>query len=72
MENQATDRVYRIGQEKDVQVYYPICTSQYGDTVEVKLNELLNKKKALAKEIIIPMEKLKISEKELLEDIVGM
>ena len=72
VENQATDRVYRIGQEKDVQVYYPICTSQYGDTVEVKLNELLNKKKALAKEIIIPMEKLKISEKELLEDIVGM
>src|SRR5699024_2853889 len=26
VENQATDRVYRIGQEKDVHVYYPIVT----------------------------------------------
>lgn len=72
VENQATDRVYRIDQEKDIKVYYPICISGYDNTVEVKLNELLEKKKVLAREIIIPMEKLKISGKELLEDIVVM
>ncbi|SHD76669.1 DEAD/DEAH box helicase [Schnuerera ultunensis] len=72
VESQATDRVHRVGQKKDVKVYYPICISEHGITVEVKLNELLNKKKILAKEIIIPMEKLKINERELLGEIVGM
>ncbi len=72
VENQATDRVYRIGQTRDVKVYYPICVSEYGPTVEVKLDELLSKKKILAKEIIIPMEKLKITEKEILDEIIGI
>lgn len=69
IEVQATDRVYRIGQKKDVKVYYPICTSHRGTTVEERLNELLNKKKKLIKEVVIPMEKLKITEKDFIDII---
>lgn len=54
VENQATDRVYRIGQTRPVEVYYPICTSDAFITAEVRLNELLNKKKELMKKVIIP------------------
>lgn len=70
VEKQATDRVYRIGQAKDVKVYYPIAVSSRGITVEEKLNELLNKKKKLFSSVIIPMDKLKITEDELLEGII--
>ena len=69
VENQATDRVYRIGQQKDVKVYYPICVSSKGITVEQKLNDLLQNKKKLANEIIIPIEKLNITEKDFIEII---
>ncbi|WP_427338273.1 DEAD/DEAH box helicase [Caloranaerobacter sp. DY30410] len=64
IEKQATDRVYRIGQEKDVFVYYPICTSSLGVTVEERLDELLEDKKKLFKDVIIPVDKLQINEKD--------
>lgn len=54
IERQATDRVYRIGQKRNVNVYYPICTSQHFTTAEVRLNDLLEKKKELMKRVIIP------------------
>ena len=69
VENQATDRVYRIGQEKDVKIYYPICVSEKGVTVEEKLNELLEKKKKLVKEVVIPMDKLKITQEDFMDII---
>jgi SNF2 family DNA or RNA helicase len=53
VEQQATDRVYRIGQEKEVNVYYPIMTADR-ETVEEKLHRLLEEKKRLAKNIIVP------------------
>jgi SNF2 family DNA or RNA helicase len=53
VEQQATDRVYRIGQEKEVNVYYPIMTAGR-ETVEEKLHRLLEEKKRLAKNIIVP------------------
>ena len=45
IESQATDRIYRIGQKKDVKVYYPIV--RYGNDgiiVEEKQDLPLNKK----------------------------
>jgi len=54
VEQQATDRVYRIGQEKDVTVYYPIMTSQSLETVEEKLARLLEEKKYVANSIVVP------------------
>ncbi len=43
-QNQATDRVYRIGQEKDVQVFKLISNN----TIEEKIVDLQSKKSALA------------------------
>ncbi|WP_352419011.1 SNF2-related protein [Proteiniborus sp.] len=66
VENQATDRVYRIGQTRDVNVYYPICTSKKGTTVEERLHELLEDKKKLVKDVIIPSEKFQIKSDDFL------
>ena len=45
VENQATDRAYRIGQKENVMVYRFITTG----TFEEKINEMINKKEELAK-----------------------
>lgn len=54
IENQATDRVYRIGQEKSVTVYYPIMQSDQFVSAEEKLDELLMQKRLLMKSIVVP------------------
>lgn len=48
VENQATDRAFRIGQKKNVQVHKFICLG----TLEEKIDEMLEAKKALADNII--------------------
>lgn len=48
VENQATDRAFRIGQKKNVLVHKFICTG----TIEEKIDRLLNAKKSLSSEII--------------------
>jgi SNF2 family DNA or RNA helicase len=48
VENQATDRVFRIGQKKNVQVYKFICTG----TMEDKINEMIERKKAIAENVV--------------------
>ncbi len=53
IENQATDRVYRRGQEKDVTVYYPIVCNDNFVTVEEKLDALISRKRELMEDIII-------------------
>ncbi|PRX23238.1 SNF2 family DNA or RNA helicase [Orenia metallireducens] len=68
VEAQATDRAYRIGQKKDVQVYYPIVTSSSLETIEEKLNRLLQEKKGLAQSIIVPNKRL---EKEIKDEIIS-
>jgi SNF2 family DNA or RNA helicase len=68
VENQATDRVYRSGQEKDVHVYYPIAISNeqwLERTVEQIVDTLLQEKQQLANNIIVPSKQLDI-EKELI------
>jgi HJR/Mrr/RecB family endonuclease len=47
-ENQATDRAYRIGQEKDVFVYCPTIVADF-PTFEVRLDEMLKRKGKLAR-----------------------
>ncbi|QYD69026.1 restriction endonuclease [Paraburkholderia edwinii] len=46
-ENQATDRAYRIGQERDVFVYCPTVVADF-PTFEVRLDEMLKRKGKLA------------------------
>jgi hypothetical protein len=51
-EDQATDRAYRIGQTKDVFVYYPSVAADDFKTFDVKLDELLDRKRALATDML--------------------
>ena len=51
-EDQATDRAYRIGQEKEVYVYYPVITSNEFTTFEVKLHQLLEYKREIAGDML--------------------
>jgi SNF2 family DNA or RNA helicase len=48
VENQATDRAFRIGQTRNVQVHKFICTG----TLEEKIHDLLESKKVLAEQIV--------------------
>lgn len=48
VENQATDRAFRIGQKKDVIVHKLVCTG----TIEERIDTLINSKKELAENVI--------------------
>jgi len=57
VENQATDRAYRIGQKKDVHVYHLITqdpTHFPNGTIEELMHELLEEKSELANNVIVP------------------
>lgn len=58
-EDQATDRAYRIGQSKDVHVYYPTITASDFVTFDERLNQLLSEKRAVADDILCPVGELK-------------
>jgi len=65
VENQATDRAFRIGQKKNVQVHKFITRG----TVEEEIDKIITSKKALANEILNPSDEIKLTElsdKELL------
>jgi len=53
-EDQATDRAYRIGQDKEVYVYYPSIAAQDFETFEIKLDKLLSSKRSLADDMLKP------------------
>ena len=65
VENQATDRAYRIGQKKNVMVHRMICKN----TFEERINEMIQKKKHLAEMTVASGENWigKLSNKELRE-----
>ncbi|WP_185949596.1 SNF2-related protein [Microbispora sp. KK1-11] len=48
VENQATDRAFRIGQTRNVQVRKFICTG----TLEERIDEMIERKKALAESVV--------------------
>jgi SNF2 family DNA or RNA helicase len=48
VENQATDRVFRIGQTRNVQVHKFVCTG----TLEERVHEIIESKKALSEQIV--------------------
>ncbi len=65
VENQATDRAYRIGQKKNVMVHRLICK----DTFEERIDEMIQRKKHLAEMTVATGENWigKLSNKELRE-----
>ena len=48
LEQQACDRIYRVGQRRDVTIHRFVCS----DTVEERIVQLQNKKLSLAKNIL--------------------
>ncbi len=61
-EDQATDRAYRIGQEKDVYVYYPTIRDSEMPTFEATLDELLSKRRSLARDMLSGSAEIQTSE----------
>ncbi len=51
-EDQATDRAYRIGQEKTVNVYYPVVVAEDFLTFDAKLHMLLDRKRVLSTDML--------------------
>jgi hypothetical protein len=51
-EDQATDRAYRIGQTKDVFVYYPVVVANDFTTFDQKLDTLLEWKRGLSTDML--------------------
>ena len=52
VENQATDRAYRIGQTETVQVHKFICVG----TVEEKIDEMIERKQQVAERVVMAKE----------------
>lgn len=64
-ESQATDRAYRIGQDKDVYVYYPMAVCKGFKAFDETLDELLSRKTTLATSTIFPTERVEVNPEEL-------
>jgi non-specific serine/threonine protein kinase len=67
VENQATDRAFRIGQSKNVLVHKFVCRG----TVEEKIDELIESKKRLSKELLEGEAELNLTELED-EDLIRL
>jgi SNF2 family DNA or RNA helicase len=48
VENQATDRAFRIGQKRNVQVHKFVCVG----TLEERIDEMIERKKAIADNVV--------------------
>ena len=68
IENQATDRTYRIGQTRPVTVYTITATSKSGTTVEENLARLLDDKRRLIEDFTVPMGGFQIKVDDILEN----
>ena len=58
MENQATDRAFRIGQKKNVLVHKFVCSG----TVEEKIDAMIEDKKALFEELLAGSGQINLTE----------
>ena len=68
-EDQASDRVYRIGQERPVHIYLPMATHPKFQTFDLILHELLKRKRQLSQGTLFPTEQAEVTPKEILEKL---
>ena len=56
VEDQCSDRAYRIGQTKDVHIYYPMAIdpSDPESSFDLKLDELMTRKRNLSQQLLAP------------------
>jgi hypothetical protein len=73
VEDQCTDRIYRIGQDQPISVYYPMAVHpDYGDdSFDEVLNGLLERKRDLGRRMLIPPVNLKEDEAWFAERLSG-
>ncbi|MBI3301891.1 MAG: restriction endonuclease [Deltaproteobacteria bacterium] len=71
VEDQATDRVYRIGQERDVEVYYFVATDPLGlfKTFDEHLHSLITRKRRSAENFLASQTDAETLQSELLHDV---
>jgi SNF2 family DNA or RNA helicase len=70
-EDQATDRAYRIGQTKDVYVYYPVVVAPDFITFDAKLDSLLDWKRGLSEDMLNGTGELSTAEFSDLQNVDG-
>ena len=68
-EDQASDRVYRIGQTRPVHVYLPMATHPEFQTFDVILHELLEQKRQLSQGALFPTEQAEVTPLDLLTSL---
>lgn len=68
-EDQASDRVYRIGQTRPVHIYLPMATHPEFQTFDVILNELLERKRQLSQGTLFPTERAEVTPLDILSDL---
>ena len=73
VEDQCSDRAYRIGQTKDVHVYYPMAInpSEPESSFDLKLDQLMTRKRILSQKLLAPPTLTKEDYESLLRDIRG-
>jgi superfamily II DNA or RNA helicase len=56
VEDQCSDRAYRIGQTKDVHIYYPMAVhpNEPESSFDLKLDELMTRKRILSQQLLAP------------------
>ena len=70
-EDQATDRVYRIGQKRDVHVHYllAVAPDDQFETFDVKLDYLLQEKRSLSRDFLLSTEKIDVRPQALMDAV---
>jgi len=71
VEDQCSDRVYRIGQTKDVHIYYPLAIypGDPDNSFDIKLDTLMSRKRSLSQQLLAPPVITKDDYDELLRGI---
>lgn len=72
VEDQATDRVYRIGQKREVHVYYPMAIHPdfHNTSFDICLNQLLENKRRLSRDVLLPILDSEADQQELFKKTV--
>ena len=69
-EDQASDRVYRIGQKRDVHIYLPQAMHPEYQTFDVILHELLERKRSLSQGTLFPTEQAEVTPRQIFEKMM--
>ena len=73
VEDQCSDRAYRIGQTKDVHIYYPMAINPTDpdSSFDLKLDELMTRKRVLSQQLLAPPTITKQDYETLLSQVRG-